>query len=403
MNLSEKFMVNLLQRAYSYVDGGALEWDDWSQKMKAFLEASNNDLLSLSDHEILEIIHTVWEEEYEIGGEIHRIREWARIKGEKTIYQTEMRNAIDRLFEAIELFRSSTFFIELLEFCARFKLLAPYNAMMVKVQMPAARYVLTAKNWDKMYDRKPKRNARPLVILRKYGPIDYVFEIADTEPIPGRMSLMSDDDILATLADPYAVTGDIDVDVYDNLTHAVSYYGIELDTFRVAADFGAEIRKTPCKVNVNGVEADGHYVISVNEKASRATSFASICHELGHFFCHHLSAPNLGGDDWWKCRKVSWREEEFEAEIVSYIICERYGVGNKSYEYLSRVLGENGTIPQGISIDKIFKAANEVERMLKPDLDPRTCILYKNDKDFKRRFDKAFPKRITSVEEIEEE
>lgn len=42
---------------------------------------------------------------------------------------------------------------ELLKFSAQFKLLAPYNAMMVKTQMPSARYVLTdAENAENLLE-----------------------------------------------------------------------------------------------------------------------------------------------------------------------------------------------------------------------------------------------------------
>ena len=402
MNLSEKFMSNLIQRGYNYVESGNYDWLEWNREMSSFLHASNNDLLDLSDTDIDEIVSDVWKRSYKVDNKEYPISEWAFIKRQETRYQKEMRNSIDRLFKAIDDFRGSRFFLELLEFSAKFKLLAPYNAMMVKTQMPSARYVLTASNWTKMYERRPKRNARPLVVLRKYGPVDYVFEIADTEPIPGKLFPMSDEQILETIADPFATTGEVDKKTYDALVTSLAYYGIELDKFRVASSFGAQILKTPCKVKVGEVEANGHYVISVNDKASMSTAFASICHELGHFFCYHLTAPKNGKDDWWTWRHLSWEQKEFEAEIVSFIICERYGVGNKSWEYLSQVLGKNGTIPDGISIDRVFKAANEVERMLNEDLDPRSCYLYFNDKDFKKRYDKKYPKKTNTQEEEEQ-
>ena len=90
-------------------------------------------------------------------------------------------------------------------------------------------------------------------------------------------------------------------------------------------------------------------------------------------------------------RRPSWETREFEAEIVSFIICERYGIGNRSWEYLSRVLDSQTTIPQDISVERVFKAANEVERMLADDLDPKTCLLYFNDTNFKREYNKMYP------------
>ena len=395
INLSDQLIKNLLQRAYSYVDGGAFEVEEWTAKMIKYLEAYN-DLLGLSKQDAYELAEELWRLPYKVGDVGHSIGRWALLKKEQTAFQTEMRNSIDRLFKAIEDYRSSRFFLELLKFCANFKLLAPYNAMMVRTQMPEARYVLTEKNWREMYKRRPKRNARPLIILRKFGPVDYVFEIGDTEPIPGVLFPTSEEDILASIADPYATTGVVSKELYENLIQSLAYYGIDLDYFRVGSSFAAEIRKAPCKVMVKGVEANGHFVISLNNSVNDSTNFASICHELGHFFCYHLTAPKKGNEDWWKWRKLTWEQKEFEAEIVSYIICERYGVGNKSWEYLSHVLGKNGVIPDGISIDRVFKAANEVERMLKDDLDPRSCYLYFNDATFKKQYDSRYPKQINS-------
>ena len=260
--------------------------------------------------------------------------------------------------------------------------------MLVMTQMPSARYVLTANQWLDKYQRKPKFNARPLVTLRKYGPIDFVFEIGDTESVAsGNLFEWSDQEILNQLANPYATSGYLSNELYDILLSHLSYYGIRLDYFRVASTFGAEIRKHDCKINVDGVEAAGYYIISVNERADRSTAFASICHELGHLFCHHLISPN-SKDPWWTLRNLSWEEEEFEAEIVSYVICERFGVVNKSWTYLSGVLGKNGSIPNNISIDRIFKAANEVERMLKKDLNITSCMLYIKDSKFKKEWNK---------------
>ena len=401
MNLSEKLYKNLLLRAYTYIDSGYYKKEEWSEKMTSFLMAYN-DILGLDEADIKNIINEIWARPYKVNNDERTIEEWATLKGETVDHQLRFRNSIDRLFKAIESYRKSKFFLELLRFCARFKLLAPYNAMMVKTQMPEAKYVLTDKNWARMYERRPKRNARPLVILRKYGPVDYVYEIGDTEPIPGRLSLFSEEDILETLAHPYATEGEVPKEIYENLVRALPYYGIELDTFRVAASFGAEIRKTPCEVEVKGVKAQGHYVISINENADMSTAFASICHELGHFFCYHLSSPISSNGEWWKWRSLNWHQREFEAEIVSYVICEQFGVGNKSWEYLSMVLGKNDEIPDGISIDRIFKAANEVERMLAEDLDPRTCLLYKNDNNFKKLYNKKYPHE-KSEESAEEE
>jgi len=393
MNITENIRKNLLKRAFSYVESGYNEWDLWKKQMETFLNASNNELMGWSDKDIHDIVETVWNSVYVNGERSLTIADWAAEYSHNTAVQREMRGSMDKLFRIIENYRKSEYFLEMLRFCSRFKELSPYNALMVKTQMPVARYVLTQRQWAERYNRRPKRNARPLVILKKYGPVSYVYEIGDTENMQQMLLgfYKTEEQILEELSHPYQTTGEVKHQLYENLTRSLAYYGVALDTFRVAAGFGAQIVKTKCKVKVRDIETNGYYVISVNDRADESTAFASICHELGHLFCRHLAPPFQSEDKWWKLRRPSWETREFEAEIVSFIICERYGIGNKSWEYLANVLGSQPTIPQDISVERVFKAANEVERMLADDLDPSTCMLYYNDASFKRQYNKKYP------------
>ena len=99
---------------------------------------------------------------------------------EDDITREGIKRKVDILFESVEEYRTSANFQKLLEFCAMFKMLAPFNAMLVQFQMPQARYVLTATEWRDMYQRGIKANARPLVVLFPFGPVNFVFEISQT-------------------------------------------------------------------------------------------------------------------------------------------------------------------------------------------------------------------------------
>lgn len=92
---------------------------------------------------------------------------------------------IDLLLHEVERFSSCDNFKAMLEFCARFRKLAPYNAMFLQVQMPNARFVLSANQWRNHFHRQPKANARPLITLVPFGPIEFLYEIGDTERCPG--------------------------------------------------------------------------------------------------------------------------------------------------------------------------------------------------------------------------
>ena len=95
------------------------------------------------------------------------------------------RRVLDELFCFARQYRSSEAYQGLLKFIVRFKRYSPFNAMLVRTQLAGATFVLTAHRWAKDYGRKVKVGARPLVILQPMGPIMFVFDVSDTEPIPG--------------------------------------------------------------------------------------------------------------------------------------------------------------------------------------------------------------------------
>jgi hypothetical protein len=90
--------------------------------------------------------------------------------------------ALDQLFSLACQYRTSEAYRELMIFVSRFRFYAPYNAMLVHVQMPGATFVAPASRWRKDYWRRIKPDARPLVILQPMGPVMFVFDVSDTEP-----------------------------------------------------------------------------------------------------------------------------------------------------------------------------------------------------------------------------
>lgn len=397
-NTSATLVKSFLQLGYETIDGGRYSYKDWSQSMKEALKANIQTFLNLSDSSIENIIEELWHTDYTIAADTKTLEVWAETLRKNTEIYKEGKAKIDVLFNLIKKYRSSEFFKSLLQFCAHFKELSPYNNMLVKTQMPSAQYVLTARQWADKYNRKPKDEARPLVILRKYGPISFVFEIGDTCPI--QKSLWGDNDDIQSILDqvshPYAVgKGKVSEEDYDNLMRRLAYNGIYEVKSRAGADFAAMIQKTtnPATVRikdyqnmVHEIRTKAYYKISVNQRADKSEEFASICHELGHLFCHHLTSFS---NDMWKLRLVPHEQEEFEAECVSYLVCERHGVANRSWTYLSQWLDKNAEVPP-ISYENIFRAADTIEGILKDQLPQEECtrgLLYHFDKNYKKSVD----------------
>lgn len=302
---------------------------------------------------------------------------------EKRLNQQE---EIERLFTKVREYYKSDNFWTLMKFCARFKQLSPYNAWMAQLQCPGATYVLTEQAWKKRYKRKLRTNARPIIILVPFGPIGMVFDISDTMPESGDSDSTDNiERILYEIEHPFITGGRVHQRAFDRLKTNLSYYGIAYEPFDVGAGYAARImvngEKTILIETSKGViKQNNDYLLNVNSKAEKGEIFASICHELGHLFCHHL--PNQHAR--WDVRHLTHNEQEFEAETVSWLMCERAGVENPSERYLAEYTDENGNIPH-ISINAVLLAVGEIERMVRdtPSEALKHGLLYKYSKEFK--------------------
>ena len=304
---------------------------------------------------------------------------------------------LDILWIRVIQYRSSEHFREILKACTRFRNLAPYNAMLVEMQRPGSMYVLTEDQWEERYHRVLKPNARPLIILVPFGPVEFVFEIGDTMQSKKNGILIgpSDEEILNEIAAPYKIKQDVPVRMLDNLNRNLLMHGIDTDFGMVAgASYAAKIEllynnRKDIVVPVNKsrmVRWQAGYLLSVNRNAENSEQFASICHELGHLFCYHLPMPGDWKEKKWKVRSPEHKWKEFEAESVSWIVCERLGIHNPSEGYLAGYVDTTDTesyISEQVSVERIMAAANEIERMLK-NLDYRSGLLYKHCDGFKQ-------------------
>lgn len=300
-------------------------------------------------------------------------------------------SSLDNLFRRVKQYRSSEHFKDMMHFCSRFKHLAPYNAMLLRMQLPDSKYVLREDEWEKKFNRGIKPNARPLIILIPFGPVSFVFDISDTYQLETQKSLFkTNEEILEEIEAPFKTRNEVNDDLFKILLSNLTYYGILYDPrFRAASSYGAQIELLEKKYKDLRVELNRnqylkykpYYLLSTNSNAEQGQQFASILHELAHLFCFHLVPPK--GERWWNCRSIDYNAKEFEAESVSWLICERLNVGNPSEKYLSNYLDKNSEIPNQISVDQIFSAANEIWKMLRP-LNYKDGLLYKKDKCFKQ-------------------
>src|SRR5262249_52927973 len=97
-------------------------------------------------------------------------------------FETEAtRSLLDQLLTDSRLYTKSKDYQQLLEFVARMRNFAPFNAMLLQVQKPGLRFAASAFDWEVRFGRKPKEGVRPLLILWPFGPVALVYDVLDPE------------------------------------------------------------------------------------------------------------------------------------------------------------------------------------------------------------------------------
>ena len=100
-------------------------------------------------------------------------------------------------------------------------------------------------------------------------------------------------------------------------------------------------------------------LVNANGQSPEA-QYATIAHELAHLYCGHLGSPDI--KLWPDRQNLDHVAEEFEAESVSFLVCQRHGIQTTSPEYLSQYADGHDDIPS-ISMESVMKAAGLIETM----------------------------------------
>lgn len=200
---------------------------------------------------------------------------------------------LDKLFSEIGTYRKSSELKELFKFIKRFPRIAPYNAMLLHIQKPGSQYVASASDWQKRFKRSVNPGARPLVILRPFGPVAFVFELGDTygkDPFPKK------------LLEPFGVEGEVPSRHFSNLKMKLKCDGIsytEVEHGTASAGF-IQVSKVKKEEKISSSKKEiwvkTLYDIVINRNHSDTTKFATLVHELGHLYCGHLGVPY---EKWW--------------------------------------------------------------------------------------------------------
>ena len=273
------------------------------------------------------------------------------------------KRSLDELFLLTQQYRSSQSYRNLIDFIAKFRFYSPYNAMLVHMQMPGARFVRTPSQWLKDYDHTIKPGARALVILRPGGPVQFVFDVSDTQPLPDAKPLPLE------VMNPFEmrggrINGELDCLTRNAVRDGVSIFVQEAGTQRAGSITAVRTdRELPFQTSrfpQKHAFIPEKYELLLNRVHTSEAQFATAVHELGHLYCGHLGTDNPA---WWPDRRgLGLQEREFEAESVSYLVCRRFGIDTPSEQYLDGYLAANQQVPD-ISLEAVLVSAKLIEEM----------------------------------------
>lgn len=152
----------------------------------------------------------------------------------------------------------------------------------------------------------------PIIILWPFGPVQFLFELADTYgwPLPAQDQ------------NPLSAQGTVTEDLYQHTTTAAENFAVEV----IETDqYGGNLAGTAAGLGVCPEKVAGN----------KERSF-----------------------------RVKLKAMELEAEAVAWLVCQRNGITPRSREYLNRLIDGAGL--ESVSMYTIYEAANRVESRTVP-------------------------------------
>ncbi|MFA6631492.1 MAG: ImmA/IrrE family metallo-endopeptidase [Kiritimatiellia bacterium] len=258
------------------------------------------------------------------------------------------RSLLDHLLTESKLYKTGDAYKALLAFIVKMRNFAPFNAMLIHIQKPGIRFAASARDWADRFGRSPKQDARPLLILRPFGPVALVYDIADTE---GR-------DLPESVLHAFIAKGPVQDSDIGHYLSLMAKESISCRLFDGGAGNAGSIRLD----HITHKPKERHfYCMAVNRNHSAAVKFSTIAHELAHLLLGHLGKDaRLNIPD---RRGRTHDQVEIEAESVAYLICKRNGCDCNSAAYIDGYLKTHTTVDD-LEIYQIMRAAGQIEALL---------------------------------------
>lgn len=211
-----------------------------------------------------------------------------------------------------------------------------FNSALAYSQRSGCVYLATETKWEKM-GRTIKASATPIVIMQPFGPVTFVYDLADTEGDYVSRDLQEYLDFIEPPLQP------LSEETIESLKYVCRCLKIKYSEKQMGAGKAgfASIRGNFLEPEKNKKRKIGWYEIVINTNCNATAKALTILHELGHILCGHLVLTKeqrresaLTTPDRSK-EKLNRNIEEWEAEKVCEVTCRMLGLYYDSTDYLA--------------------------------------------------------------------
>ena len=268
---------------------------------------------------------------------------------------------VNEYFEQIFELKASDTLKQYLDFCERVAEHSAFNNTLVFIQKPECFYYATKSQWKRHFNRNIKELARPLLVLFPFAPVEFVYDLEDTDGEPLPM------DFVYWWREKH---GGISKGTLENLMTLCNE--LEMKTTIASSEyikhhshhtFGVALKYTD--TNEHSIELHPRY----KDPGLLQEAFGVLVHEIAHHLLGHLGEKTITVQVRGKsCTVVIAKENhdanrgvgEVEAEITAWLVFAKLGLKKRSAEYLAGWITERATKEMRITevnkaVDKIFK------------------------------------------------
>ena len=272
--------------------------------------------------------------------------------------EQRMKDLTRQLEQGIREVFDSGKYTEYLAAMSRFHRYSARNVLLIQMQLPNATRVASAKKWREEFGRNINRGEKAIYIIAP-APIVRKVERQKIDP-DTKAPVLDENGQVVTEKREVQVPRFRPVPVFDvsqtngkplpqlaqDLTGDVAQYEAFMEALRRTAPVPMEF--IPMAANMDGYFSLDDQRIAIREGMSQVQTISAAVHETTHSILH--------GQKGEKSRST----EELEAESVSYVVCQYYGIetGANSFGYLASWSKDRELSELRACLDTISKTAN---------------------------------------------